>query len=160
MTARLRFYVTMACIFSGFLAGGNIDRYVVQVPAWEHVNIVSWADYSRHADLGTGLFAYPIQAIGSALFLIAAAIAVVSSTKFRQVALPLYAATLLALAGLILTLFAAPYMLSLRTMANDPILLQNAFEHFHFWGLLRALMQVASFCCCVWAMGRVFAIKE
>jgi hypothetical protein len=158
--ARLRFLVTVACILSGFLAGANIDKYVVQVPAWLHVNIISWAIYSRYADLGTGLFAYPIQAIGSAIFLIAASIAVVSNAAFKHVALPLYASTLFALAGLIFTLFAAPQILSVRTMPNDPVLLQEAFNKFHFWGLLRALMQVSSFCTCVWAMGRVFGIKD
>jgi hypothetical protein len=158
--SRLRFLVMVACIISGFLAGENLNRYAIEVPAWLHVNMISWAQYSRYADLGTGLFIYPIEAIGSAILLIAASVTVVSNAAFKHVALPLYASTLFALAGLFFTLFAAPYVLSVRTTPDDPELLQQAFNKFHFWGFLRALMQVASFCTCVWAMGRVFRLKE
>jgi hypothetical protein len=39
---RLQTLLTIACILSGFLAGENIYRYVLEVPAWQHINIINW----------------------------------------------------------------------------------------------------------------------
>ena len=41
-----------AAILDGFLAGGNVDRIIVQMPAWRRVGVRAWAEYSRKADLG------------------------------------------------------------------------------------------------------------
>jgi len=38
-----------------------------------------------------------------------------------------------------LTFFAAPVMLSLRTMENDATMVQQAFNKFHFFGFIREL---------------------
>ena len=153
----LRILLPIACIISGILAGGNIDRYIVQVPAWHHVSILSWADYSRYADLGNGLFLYPFEAFGSFLPLLIASIIVIN--KKNPASFPVLLATFFALLGLVFTIFAAPVMLSIKDMKNDPILLQRAFDTFHFWGTIRAVTQVLSFFACVWAMGKVFATK-
>src|SRR6516165_10611199 len=42
-------------------------------PAWHALGALAWAQYSRLADLGSGLVAYPIEGIGSALLTTAAA---------------------------------------------------------------------------------------
>jgi hypothetical protein len=157
--SRLRLLLSIACLLSGFLAGENIFRYAMEVPGWRHIDITQWGDYSRHADLGNGVFLLPLEAIGSALLLVAASIIILKRKKeFRSAAWSVHSATFFALAGLVLTFFAAPYMLSLHTVGNDPKLLQNAFDHFHFWGFYRAIAQVLSFCACVVAMGSVYGI--
>ena len=54
--------------------GGAADRAIDRGPAWHALGAPAWAQYSRLADLGPGLVAYPIEGIGSALLIIAAAI--------------------------------------------------------------------------------------
>jgi len=150
--------MTAACIFTGLLAGGDADRYIVQEPAWRHVNILNWLEYSRHADLGNGLIFYPFEAItGFILLLASSAIIVIYKDAFKYPAFIAHMATLLSATGLILTFFAAPIMLSLRTMENNPVLVQDAFDRFHFIGYLRAIVQVLSFCACTWALRKLFA---
>jgi len=154
--ARLRLFVLLACILSGILAGGNVYRYVIEVPAWRHLSIVSWGEYSRYADLGNGLVLFPAEAIGSFILLMISSVMVFKNRGvFKFVSLSIYSATVFALAGLVFTFFAAPIMLSIHTLGNDPEKLQQAFDSFHFWGRLRAGAQILSFCSCVWAMGKV-----
>lgn len=139
------------------LPEGNIYRYVIEVPAWRNLNVIDWAEYSRHADLGNGMFLFPIEAIGSAIPLIAASIIIASrKSVFKSMKWPVYTATIFALAGLALTFYAAPIMLAVHKIGHDPLLLQQAFEQFHFWGQWRAVAQIASFCACIWAMGKLF----
>jgi len=152
-SATTRGLLIAAAVFGGVLAGGNIDRALVAMPAWERVGTQGWAEFSRYADLGNGLFLYPIEAIGGALLVLAAAISFhFDRTAPPQAAVPLYAAVLLALAGLVLTLKAAPIMLGIRDM-SDPAGLQASFEGFRFWGNLRGACQVTTFLLEVWALG-------
>jgi len=144
--------LSMACVLSGLLAGSNVDRYVVQIPGWQHLSLLDWAAYSLHADLGNGLLLYPFEAFGSFLLLFtASAIIVFHKSLFKQIALPVHLATIFAGIGLIFTFFAASIMMSIRTMENNEMLLHKAFDKFHFWGLLRAVTRLCSFIACVWA---------
>jgi hypothetical protein len=52
---------------SGLLAGASADRYLVRVPAWRRLDPMTWAEHSRHADLGNGRFWYPILASAARL---------------------------------------------------------------------------------------------
>ena len=113
-SARTRVLLAAATFLSGILAGGAVDRAIVGGPAWHALGASVWAQYSRLADLGSGLVAYPIEGIGSALLIIATAI----SSHFdraaaRAVWLPLYFAVAFSIIGLLLTVKAAPIMLSL-----------------------------------------------
>jgi hypothetical protein len=153
---RLKVLITAACLLSGLLAGGNIDRYLVQVPAWRHLDILNWREYSSHADLGNGLFVYPIEAIGGFLLLVASTITAFTS-GLKQVVWPVCVATIFSTIGLIFTIFAAPIMLSLRTSGDDPVILRQLFDRFHYWGLLRAIAQLITFGSCIWASGKVFS---
>jgi len=72
----------------------------------------------------------------------------------------IYTSTCFALAGLGLTIFAAPYLISVWSMPDDPILLQQQFNHFHFWGLFRAVAQILSFFTCVFALSKVFELEK
>jgi hypothetical protein len=151
--ATTRVLMIAATFASGLLAGGNIDRALVAMPAWKQVGAVGWAEFSRHADLGNGLLLYPIEAIGGALLTLAAA----ASYHFdgavrRAVAIPLWAAVAFSLGGLVLTLEAAPIMLGVGK-ADDPAALQAAFEGFRSWGNIRGVCQVFQFAALTVAMG-------
>ena len=134
-SARTRLVLTAATLVSGILAGGVVDRVVVGGPAWHELGAEAWVAYSRHADLGNGLVAYPVQAIGGALVIISAAV----SNYFDRDAVPmttvtLYCAVVFSLVGLVLTAKAAPIMLGLAT-PQSPSATQQAFDGLFLWGL-------------------------
>jgi hypothetical protein len=140
-----RILLILALLLSGLLAGGNVDRAFVAMPAWQQVGAVAWSEFSRHADLGNGLVLYPVEAIGGALLTLAVAIGLHFDRRAPRVATYcLYAAVLFAAGGLLFTVRAAPLMLGLRG-ESDPAALQRAFEGFWYWGNLRAACQVLAF---------------
>jgi hypothetical protein len=59
----MRLLLILSTFVSGLLAGGNIDRAFVAMPAWQQIGATSWAEFSRHADLGNGLILYPAEAL-------------------------------------------------------------------------------------------------
>ena len=146
-----------ACIITGLLAGGSVDRYVVQVPAWRHLNVLSWAEYTRYAEFGNGLYLYPFEVLGSFILLFTTtAMVLISRQRFQYVALPVFLATIFATIGLVFTFFSFPVMLSVQSNGNNAVTAQHAFDKFHFWGWLRAIAQLLSFFACVWVFTRKF----
>lgn len=151
----IRIMVTMASILAGIVAGGDIFRYFIEVPAWRHLDINDWVQYSRHADLGNGIILFPLEAFSVAVLLIIPGILLMrDKTIHTRARLPIFLAAVFAVAGLLLTFMAAPFMLGLRSAGNEPQVLQYTFDQFHFWGAWRAVVQVLSFFCCIWAMNR------
>jgi hypothetical protein len=152
ISSRTRCLLVAAIILSGLLAGGNLDRAIVAMPAWQQIGAAAWADFSRHADLANGRVLYPIEAIGSFVLILAttASLHLDRAAKGR-VAPPIYGAVLLSLGGLLCTLKAAPIMLGIEGL-GDPAALQQAFEGFHFWGNIRGVFQVLAFVAAVWAL--------
>src|SRR2546430_2467348 len=105
-------YVLSATLADGLLAGGDVDRWFVGMPAWQAVGVAGWANYSRLADLGNGFVLYPILAIGGTLLSLAAAMTFMRQAKHeRFVTIPIYAAAVLAAAGVFMTFMAAPFIL-------------------------------------------------
>jgi hypothetical protein len=155
MARRTWILIVAATLFHGILAGVNVDRILVGLPAWYQVGVVAWADYSRSADLGNGLLLYSVLAIGGALFSLGAAISLIwQPTRRRSLVIAIYVAAALALAGLLLTFKAAPFMLRLRTIGrNDDVAhLQLAFNGFWFWSLIRGVMQSLAFVGNLWSL--------
>jgi len=142
----------------GILAGVTVDRGLVGVPSWNQVGVVAWANYSRSADLGNGLVLYPTLAIGGALLSLAAAISLMRQPA-RQCCLTIavWVAAVLALAGLLLTFKAAPFMLSLREIGNEDVIhLQEAFDGFRFWSAIRGVVQVLAYAGNLWSLVEIF----
>ena len=147
-----------ATFVGGILAGGIIDRVFVGGPAWRTFGAEAWAQFSRHADLGSGLLAYPVEGIGGAALIIAAALSNYLDGNTRQVApIPLYFAVAFSVTGLILTVKAAPIMLALGAPA-PAIEPQRAFDEFFLWGLyLRGAADTLAFLaeiCALSSLGR------
>jgi hypothetical protein len=150
----LRSLLVLAAFLGGILGGTAVDRMIVGFPAWRRVGAAAWAAYSREADLGNGLILYPLVAIGHALLTITVAIGLHLSA--RRPALPAAdTAAALALAGLIITLRAAPVMLGLRRVSDEPHALDRAFRRFAGWSLPRAIAQVLSFVANLWTLARL-----
>ena len=134
-SARTQLLLAAATLVSGILAGGVVDRVVVGGPAWHELGAEAWAAYSRHADLGNGLVAYPVEAIGGALLIMSAAV----SNYFDRGAgsmttVSLHCAVVFSLVGLALTAKAAPIMLGLAA-PQSPSVTQQVFDEFFLWGL-------------------------
>ncbi len=150
--ATVRDLLVLTTAFSGFLAGASADRYLVQVPAWRHLDVMTWAEHSRHADLGNGRFWYPLLAFGTTGVSIAVAIGVRAGTLVvAGVALPVYLAGSFSTVGLALTVFAAPQLLRLRNPQDQPTTVRS-FLLFHRWGLARAAFQIIAFPINLWAL--------
>ena len=135
ISARTRALLIAATVLSGLLAGGNVDRAIVAMPAWEKVGASGWATFSRHADLGNGLvLKIPLEAIGAFLLIVLTAVSLYRDGAARvRIMLPLSSAAVLAAAGLLCTLKAAPIMLSVGHL-DDPASLQQAFDGFRLSG--------------------------
>lgn len=151
----------LACILTGLMAGGSVDRYLVQVPAWRHLNILSWATFTGYAQFGNGLYLYPFEVLGSFILLFTtSATVLMHKDAFRSIALPVHLATIFTTIGLIFTFFTFPVMLNIQTMGNNEAQLHQAFDKFHFWGLLRAISQLLSFIFCVWVLARNYRLNR
>lgn len=152
--------LVIACVLLGLLAGETLDRLVVGFYAWKYLDIGQWADYSRHADLGNGMFVYPVEAILSTILLI---IASVFLFKIRAEIKPdtfweIHLATVFSVIGLLLTFSAGPFMLSIRHISERG-LLQNAFDNFYFWSTFRGIAHITSFIFLVIGISKQFHIS-
>jgi hypothetical protein len=139
--------VAVSVVLTGIIAGASLDRAVVQLPAFRQVGLQAWAAFSQRADLGNGLFWYPVLGVGSTLLCILAAIVFLRDKAApANAAFPIYGAAMAAALGLLATTQAAPHMLSLRDVhTNDLPGLQKAFDGFVRWHLARALVQALAF---------------
>ncbi len=157
VSLRTKILLTASALFGGLMAGLNLDRILVAMPAWQQVGSLAWASFSQKADLGNGLFLYPLLAIGGTLFIIGTVLSYrIDQGKLSSKAFPLLLAAFLALGGLLATIKAAPIMLSVPHLGGDPAAIQKAFDDFNFWGGIRCVFQVSAFGVELWAMATLF----
>ncbi|HET7665990.1 MAG TPA: hypothetical protein VFK56_07965 [Mycobacterium sp.] len=143
-----------AATVTGGLFGSLLDRALVGTPAWRLLGVQPWADYSRHADLGTGNIVYPIGGILWWVLIIAAAVSYRADRSAPRAArLPVYLAVLCSIGAIIATIIAAPVMQGVGSLGTDSVALQSAFGRFTLWGVyVRGAFFAASFLCTVWAL--------
>jgi len=148
--------VAIACVVIALVIsalGDSLGRTIVEMPAWRAVGPQAWAAFSRHADLGAGRIVYPVAGIGGTLLsLIAAAAFRLSPRRPLSAAIPLYGAACANLGVMLLTVFAAPIMLSVPGLGNDPIALARAFAGFAYWDGVRAVVGAVGDCAALWAL--------
>lgn len=145
-------------MFTGWLAGSSIERYLVRVPAWRKMDILTWAEYVQHSYMGNGFLLYQVEA-GCAFLLLLVSCIIIALHRLKFVAWQVFSATFLMAAAIGVTFFTAPVLLNLRELGDDPVLLQEAFDKVHGAGIYRAAAQVLAFVACAWAMGRCFVIR-
>ncbi len=143
----------LATLVNSILAGMNVNRAVVEMPAWQQTGPLGWAAFSRHADLArNGAILYPVNAFVGTIVSIAAVISFRrDGKKPNAAAIPISAAALLSMAGLLTTLKAAPNMLRVRYFHDAPAL-QQAMDGFQFWGNIRGLFQFLAFVANLWSL--------
>ncbi len=147
ITRRTWWLVIAATLVNSFLAAGNVNRAIVDMPAWQQTGPLAWAAFSRHADLATtAMILYPFEAFVGTLLSIAAAISFRRDRVARRWASVLvYGAALMGIGGLLATTQAAPVMLSVRDLGENAVALQQALNAFQFWGNVRGVFQVLAF---------------
>ena len=136
-----------AAVVNGLLAGGNVDRALIAMPAWRAVGMAPWADFSRNADLGRGQLVYPVLAIGGTLLSLGAAFFLGRPRgRPREARWFVGVAALLMLVSLPVSFRAAPFMLSLRHLDDTNLVgLRQAFAGFEFWGRWQGILHVLAF---------------
>jgi hypothetical protein len=158
MSSRLTLTFIIAAFLLGDLAA-SFGRTLVENPAWRHVGVRPWAEFSRAADLGNGKIVYPIEGIGSALLIAAAAISFrLSPQRPLSAAIPIYGAVLMQVGGMLMTTQAAPIMLSVARLGDDPVVLQRAFDGFARWGDLRSVFGFLADCAGLWGLVAILRI--
>ena len=155
--------IALVLIVVGQLLGTIADslaRTLVEMPAWRHLGPEAWAAFSRNADLGNGRIMYPLAGIGGTLLILAAAITFrLSSRRPLVVAIPLYGAALMAICVMLTTTQAAPIMLGLHRIGNDPTALRRAFEEFYRWDSIRAVFGALAGCAEIWALVALVSVR-
>jgi hypothetical protein len=156
MRTRTALGVTLGLIVVEQLLGTVVDslnRTLVEMPAWRHLGVQAWAAFSRSADLGNGTILYPLAGIGGlALVLVAAIVFRLGPRRPWFVAIPVYGSAVLAICVMLTTTQAAPIMLSLHRIGNDPLALQPAFEGFYRWDSIRAVIGMLEGFLEIWAL--------
>jgi hypothetical protein len=138
----------------------SLNRTLVEMPAWRHLGVEAWAAFSRGSDLGNGRIIYPLAGIGGTVLILAAAIAFrLNPRRPWSVAIPLYGAALMAICVMLTTTQAAPIMLSLHRIGNDPAELQQAFEGFYRWDSIRAVFGTLEGCAEIWALVALLSVR-
>jgi hypothetical protein len=150
--SRTRLLMLAATFLSGILAGSAVDRALVSGPAWHELGAAAWLEYSRRADL----VVYPIEGIGTTLLTLAAVASNhLDGNRRRETVLPLCCAAAFSIVGLLLTIKAAPIMLSLA-VPQSAAAAQRAFDEFFVWGLyLRGAADTLAFAALVWALSNL-----
>ncbi|MBI5030849.1 MAG: hypothetical protein HZB51_10005 [Chloroflexi bacterium] len=151
LTKRLIF---LAAFVNSLLAGTNVNRALIDMPAWQQVGARAWASFSRQADLGLGgLVLYPAQAfLGAILSILALINFQRDGGEPRQARIPLYMAVFSTIAGLLATSRAAPIMLGVRDMGEESIDLQHALNRFQMWSNIRGAFQMLAFVANLWSL--------
>jgi len=124
VTKRLESWrLALGCIVVALVIGAvgdNLNRTIVEMPAWRTLGATAWAAFSRLADLGNGRIIYPVAGIGSTVLVLAAAISFrTGPLRPWSVAVPVYGAALMNIGVILLTTQAAPIMLNVPRLGTD-----------------------------------------
>ncbi len=155
---KIRILFVAASIITGLIAGTSVEKYVVRIPAWQKMDILQWAEFSKYEYLGYGLYFYLIKSfICLILFSTILFLSVkykIRSIKWRSVLL-----LVLSFSTLGFTLHIAPLMFSLPQLGNDQAAIKKVFDEVNYWGAYRTVLQLLCFIICIFYTGKVFLLK-
>jgi hypothetical protein len=101
----------LAFLLSSALAGTILNRIMVEFPARQKIGHVAYANYTRAADLGNGVWFYPVLAIGSLLLELATLAFWLFDALPLRLITPICAAVLFSAGVMVTTAVAAALML-------------------------------------------------
>jgi len=148
-----------ATLFGGILAGVTANRALVQLPAFERIGVIPWANLTRAENHGIGSFFYPVVGLVALLLTAATAIAFRFDRSARgSRSFPIYTAVLLAIAAAVVTRgVLVPTMFSLRAAGDNAAELQRIFlVNARWWGV-NDLLHVLTFGLNLWAFAEILS---
>src|SRR5512138_2249943 len=123
--------IILGAIVHLLLSGAAVVRLAVQFPAIGHrLDPVAFAHWARAADLGNGLFLYPLLGIGGPLATWAALLVAGIARAPGSVTLPLIIAAALAVLHSLTTTQAAPTLMRLGRAEDYPAVLTPLIARF------------------------------
>jgi hypothetical protein len=152
-----------AALFGGLLAGVTANRALVQMPAWERIGVIPWANFARAENLGfVGSVFYPVLGLAAMLFTIAVAISFRSERAAPGLrSFPVYAAVVLAITWAVVTrAVLVPAMFSLRAESSNAAELQHIFITVARWSAVNDILHVLTFGLNLWALAEIFSVPK
>lgn len=152
--------IVAATALNGLLAGASLDQSIKQLPSRHRTGVSTYAAYARGADLGSGIAWYAVLANSAAIFTVAAGGLGWRTHASHQLLIPLLLASAASVGHTLVTLKAAPTMLSTRKVAlDDTRALATLFNRFARWQALRATLQVLAFALTLWSLWVVLSFS-
>jgi hypothetical protein len=153
MQTALLVLILLAAVAHLLLGGLGLVRLAVQFPAiGRGLDPIAFAHWARAADLGNGLFLYPLLGIGGPLATWAALVVAEIAHAPGSVTLPLILAAALAVLHSLTTTQAAPTMMRIGRAEDRAEVLTPLIDRFFFWSWLRFILQVLNAAALVWAL--------
>jgi hypothetical protein len=151
-----------ATLFGGLLAGVTANRALVQMPAWERVGVIPWANFIRAENLGLGSLLYPVVGFMALALTIGAAIALYFDRGGRASnRLPIYLAATAAVVWAAITRFILlPAMFKLDSAGDNAAELVNIFEVVARWSAVNDFLHVLMFVLNLWALTECLSRKS
>jgi hypothetical protein len=146
-----------AALFGGLLAGVTANRALVELPAWQRIGVIAWANFTRAENHGIGSFFYIVIGFMALVLTIGAAIAFRFDRSARgSRRFPAYAAALVAIAYAVITrAILVPAAFRLRAAGNDGAELQQTFVGAARWWGVNDTLHVLAFGLSLWAFAEI-----
>jgi len=148
-----------AAFFGGLQAGVTANRALVQMPAWERLGVISWANFARAENHGLGSAFYPAVGLAAVAFPIALVIVFRRDKTREQLrGLPVYlAAASVVVWASITRAVLVPAMFHLRDLADNVNALEPIFSTVVQWSAVNDVLHVIAFGLNLWALIVVFS---
>lgn len=162
LSSTTKAFVVGATLFGGILAGVTANRVLVQLPAWEDIGLIPWANFTRAENAGTGSIFYPVLGLAAILFTFAAA----AAFRFDRATCgwprrAIYSAALLTVIWSVVTrVLLVPAMFGLRAAGNDVTQLHQIFSTVKRWSAVNDVLHVLTFSLTLCALTTVLSIPK
>jgi hypothetical protein len=162
VSSMTRGLAVVAALSTGLLAGVTVNRALVQLPTWERIGLIPWANFTRAENVGLESVFYPVLGLAALLLTLAAAIAFRLDRGTRgSRGFPIYSAAVLVVAWAVVTRgVLVPAMFSLRVAGNDTIELQGIFLTVVRWSRVNDILHVLTFGLNLWGLIDVSSISN
>jgi hypothetical protein len=157
-----RSLAVVAALFGGLLAGVTANRALVQLPAFERIGVIAWANLIRAENHGIGSFCYPVVGLMALLLTVATAIVFRYDRSARgSLGFPIYSAVVPAIAAAVVTrAVLVPAMFSLRAAGDNAVELQRIFLINSRWWGVNDFLHILAFALNLWALTEISSSRN
>jgi hypothetical protein len=133
----MRTLLFVSVLLNGLIAGGALDKALMELPARKKIGYRAFFDYFRATDLGPGIVFYPLLGLAAPVVPIIAAITAHTTT--------ITVAAYFAIGHVVSTAGAISNALQLRTGIFSDNELGNIFHKFALWNGVRVICLLLAF---------------